>query len=788
MQMRSRILRGSILLLVCLGALPALSSAGADGAPAWQAAAQVRDALFSAQRALLAGDLFAAEVHRSEAEGIYQASALSGTFAEQSADLDSQIKRYFDEAGIAVEAGDLAALSLRKGQIWSAFLEGAYRATLAALEAGDAATARKWLLLREYRQTTRFSRPDADATLAVTALANGESTAEEAAGYYRADLLDTYQANLARTLDEIQQAGELGFDYRQEESVGHILGYWRILRPAYVDQVGAEAAIEADQVFQSLLEIDLGSGGESEIATITQIMNSFRAAPLTEDEQARRAGQMLRFLSLVPIEYRRGVRNGEVTLDIEIQEAITFLDGAQAAFTDLRLVLDELDASAAQGMQGQMAEVEEYLRQASQRTQVVDPDVIEEGIAAVSDGLETMLPEEWLASNTDSDLDVVASVLDQMIAAVSQGQYPQAESARLEAYAIFDTGLEPRLLAFAPDMVALIDGLFWQGYQGQMGLGNAIALQASRSEVVAIRGVLDDALEEARQILGEGPAATPVIITNAAVIVFREGLEAVIIIAALIAGMVGAYAHYRRPLAVGAILALIATVATWWVAQGILLQFRGFGERLEAVVSLIAIVVLLLVTNWFFHRTYWTGWLASFQKKKSGLLNAEAGQILGLIALGFSSIYREGFETVLFLQALVLDAGSAVVLQGVALGLVGVAIIGYMIFRLQSRLPYMRLLIATGILIGAVLLVLVGKTVHVMQAVAWMPISPIAGLELPYWLGLWFGVFPTWQGIGAQLLSVLFVVGSYYLAEYQRKRRRLERSRGGAEASTAEPG
>lgn len=781
---RFPILRGSILLLVLLSLLYPVVPAHAAGTPAWQAAAQVREALFTAQGAVLAGDIAAAQDAVAEAAESYTDSELGASFSSQFSELNQQIKNYFEDATAAAAAGDLVALSLRKGQIWSAFLEGAYQVTLAAVEGGDPATARVWLLLREYRQTTRFSRPEADATLAINALMNGEGTPSQAAEYYRADLLDTCQANLARTLDEIRQAGELGFGYRQAESVGHVLGYWHILRPAYVEQQGAQAAAEADAVFDGLLAAELGAGAD-EIAAITAIMNSFRAAPLTEDEEARRAGQMLRFLSLVPIEYRRGVRNGQVTLDIEIQEALTFLDGAQAAFGDLRLALDELDAEAAQAMEAEMLAVEGHLRDASQHTNVVEPDVIEDGIAAVTDRLEALVPEEWLASNTDSDLDVVASVLDQMEAAVAQGQYPQAESARLEAYAIFDTGLEPRLLAFAPDMVALIDGLFWQGFKGQEGLGDAIALQASRSEVVAIRGQLDDALEEARKILGEGPTATPVIITNAAVIVFREGLEAVIILAALIAGMAGAYAHYRKPLAVGAGVALLATAGTWWVAQSILLQFRGFGERLEAVVSLIAIVVLLLITNWFFHRTYWTGWLANFHKKKAGLLNAETGQIVGLITLGFSSVYREGFETVLFLQALVLDAGNAVVLQGVALGMLGVIIVGYLIFRLQSRLPYMKLLVATGVLIGGVMLVLVGKTVHVLQAVGWLPITPITGLDLPYWLGLWFGTFATWQGIIAQILSVVFVVGSYYLAEYQKKRKRQDR-RGDGEAHPVE--
>src|SRR5690606_1997292 len=113
--------------------------------------------------------------------------------------------------------------------------------------------------------------------------------------------------------------------------------------------------------------------------------------------------------------------------------------------------------------------------------------------------------------------------------------------------------------------------------------------------------------------------------------------------------------------------------------------------KLEAVVSLIAIVVLLLITNWFFHKSYWDNWLAAFHGRKRRLLSGETGVWLGLISLGFTSVYREGFETVLFLQALVLDGGSNVVLAGVAVGLLLTCVIGFLTFRFQSRLPHKKM-------------------------------------------------------------------------------------------------
>lgn len=88
----------------------------------------------------------------------------------------------------------------------------------------------------------------------------------------------------------------------------------------------------------------------------------------------------------------------------------------------------------------------------------------------------------------------------------------------------------------------------------------------------------------------------------------------------------------------------------------------------------------------------------------------------------------QGFETVLFLQALVLDADTLVVLQGVAMGLLGVGVVGFITFKLQQTLPKKNMLMATGILIGGVMVVMVGNTVHMLQAVNWLTFTPIHGL------------------------------------------------------------
>ncbi len=134
--------------------------------------------------------------------------------------------------------------------------------------------------------------------------------------------------------------------------------------------------------------------------------------------------------------------------------------------------------------------------------------------------------------------------------------------------------------------------------------------------------------------------------------------------------------------------------------------------------------------NWFFHKVYWTQHISKFHKERKRLLGmGERGwlsaQAIGFVTLGFTTVYREGFETVLFLQALELNSGLAVVLEGVALGMVGVLALAFATFVLERKLPYRKMLIVTGVLLTIVLAIMVGKTVRTLQGVGWMPITPI---------------------------------------------------------------
>lgn len=754
------------LLLLPLGIAPAHAAGESPAA----AAERLRSALFTAQLQL-AGTPAAAQTALEEARAAYD-TALHPVLLVAAPEVAAEVQDAFAAATQALAQGDAARLAVARMRIWTGVLAGAGQVVEAAVRRGQLAEARQWLAVREFRIATRFSRPGADATRALDRLAAGAITTDAAVQAVRADLLDTYQARLDELLRQVPQAQQQGFRQRLAEQAAAAAGYFAILAPAYREQRGEAAQLEAQHAFAELVSAALtGQAVDAPLQRIAEQLRGFRAAPLSPAEQARRAGQLLRFLSLVPVEYARGVKNGVVTRDLEIREAITFRNGAAAAFADLRDLLAARDAARSEQVAALLAELEARLSAAGSGGVVAEPQAIQALADQAQAALQAIMPREWQQHTSAADFDVIAAALDQMEQRVAEGQYDLAESARLEAYAVLETGPEARLIAFAPQTVQPLEDLFWYGQGEHVGLAALLEQRAPLERVRATRAALDAELNTAQELLA-GNTAPLAVATNAVIIVFREGLEAVLILASLMGSLkFGEQRRYRRPIWIGAAVALLASALTWLLMRGVLLQFARYGERLEAIVSLIAIGVLLLITNWFFHNVYWTGWMANFHARKKRILSGQAGLIAGLVMLGFTSIYREGFETVLFLQALVLEAGSVTVLSGVGLGLAATALVGLLVFGLQAKLPHKKMLIVTGILIGGVLLVMVGNTVHVLQVVGWLPTHPLRALQFPYWLGLWFGTFPTWEGLTLQTLAGAFVIGSYFTAEHLRHRR-----------------
>lgn len=692
----------------------------------------------------------------AEGEGAVAAAEVDAAFSSIHAALES---------GGAELGPDLAAA---RGTLWTALLRVSMHATLAALDAGQPGSALGLLGAREYRRATTVTTPGTEATSALIALQRDEMDATDARTAVSADLLDAYQARLLTTIDDLSAAQAAGQSVRAAELRSLAVGYFELLAPAYGEQRGAPALAAARG--------HLASGDPVEMAAA---LDGFRAAPLSPKSRDRLAAQLFRYLPLIATEYGRGVAGADgdvrVTNEIEITEARAFYQGALGNYRDLEPLIFQLDAGAVPGLRAGFEGVAATLAVAGGQAApdasgaaLLSAKSMQKAINDLVASLTAVVPADWRRGDAAGDLEVIAEQLRVLAQAVAAGRYDLAESTRLDAYAVLESGPEARLRVFQPELSNRLEQLFWHGTEPP-GLARLIRDRGSEAAVLATIGALEAGLREANAFLGTAASPTAVAV-NAAIIVFREGLEAVLILAALLGSLKKPEVRrFRRPLWVGAVVALAATVVTWFALRGVLTEFARYGEKLEAVVSVVALLVLLLIMNWFFHQVYWTDHLANFHKRKAGLLGSS--QYVGLALLGLSAIYREGFEVVLFLQSLVLQSGAAPVLNGTAIGFAATVAVGLVIFLLQRKLPYKKMLIVTGMLVCLVLVFMAGNTVHVLQLVGWLPVHTLP-LRFPTWAGVWLGTFPTVEGLVAQVLAVVLVIGSYFLAEHAKTRSR----------------
>jgi high-affinity iron transporter len=218
-------------------------------------------------------------------------------------------------------------------------------------------------------------------------------------------------------------------------------------------------------------------------------------------------------------------------------------------------------------------------------------------------------------------------------------------------YALFAAGIQPRLRTANSALSAQTDAAMWR---------MVTTFSSPTGDLGRARNEAETNLQTAASALGDTQVSRATVIADAGVIVFREGLEAVLILAAITASFTGARRRLRRPVLVGGLLGLLATAVTYVLAQTLLTAFGDGGLRLQAITGLLAIAVLLVVTNWFFHKVYWSEWIGRFNRRRRVLEQVDrlgfiSGQTLGFVLLGITSVYREGFETVLFLRT----SGSA---------------------------------------------------------------------------------------------------------------------------------
>lgn len=283
------------------------------------------------------------------------------------------------------------------------------------------------------------------------------------------------------------------------------------------------------------------------------------------------------------------------------------------------------------------------------------------------------------------------------------------------------------------------------------------AVKGHSKDVVAQRWLeLRGLLVEAPMISNENASFWEIVVQSL-LILLREGVEALLVIAALIAYLRKAGAADKVVyIWAGTGAALVASVITAWVLQGLIANSGAARETLEGMTMIVAAVLLSYVSVWLFARREMQQWQGFISDKMGDAVSS--GSLWAIVSVAFFAVYREGAETILFYQALISDAEGAydAIASGFGLALIGLLVIYVMIFQLSVRLPLKQFFTGTAGLLFALSIIFAGKATLELQVSGWMSNTWLEGFPTISWLG----VFPSIESLLTQgLMIVLPIIG-----------------------------
>jgi high-affinity iron transporter len=332
-------------------------------------------------------------------------------------------------------------------------------------------------------------------------------------------------------------------------------------------------------------------------------------------------------------------------------------------------------------------------------------------------------------------------LLQDSLNALKNGQGVNATKLALSAYLDGFEPLEATLDATNRQLLVDVERTM-QLYRGAVAKGDV-------ERASGYAGQLDEYFVRVESVTGPDRTDATTAFVGALTILLREGVEALLIVIAMVAFLRKA----ERPQALryvhaGWTSALAAGVLTWLVATYVVSISGASREVTEGLSSLFAAAVLLSVGLWMHQKGQAGQWQAYLKQHLTAAM--EKRSAWALFALAFISVYREVFETVLFYSALAADGNGPALLGGFATGLVLLAVIAAVFLRTSARMPIGKFFSFSSVLVAALAVVLVGKGIAGLQEAGWLTATPTTGPRMPV-----IGLYPTMQTYGAQLVLLL---------------------------------
>jgi high-affinity iron transporter len=383
-------------------------------------------------------------------------------------------------------------------------------------------------------------------------------------------------------------------------------------------------------------------------------------------------------------------------------------------------------------------------------------------LATVSDGelkqklnLASLIYLRTHSENDDyqNPLILAREYLQQALDSYKKGDLNLARTKALMAYLEGVEPVEPKLKASDPTAMSNLEQ--------QMSLvRTSIDEHKSYDQVLGSVNSARSQIDMADTIINQAPASPTLTFTVAAAIILREGFEAVLIIIALLGVLRASGAKSAsRWIHGGWILALFSG-ALFWIFSGWLIGISGAQrELIEAITSIGAVLILLYMGFWLHSKTESGRWRIFINDRVKAALQKK--NLLGLGIISFTAVFREAFETVLFLRALWIEGGLAsktAMVSGVLSSLAFVLLFSWLLLKYSARIPIKKLFDFSSTLMGILAIILIGKGIHSLQETGYISITQIS---LGFHSDL-IGVFPTLETWLSQIGVLIISLGLWF--------------------------
>ena len=322
----------------------------------------------------------------------------------------------------------------------------------------------------------------------------------------------------------------------------------------------------------------------------------------------------------------------------------------------------------------------------------------------------------------------------------------RAEEARSKALAAYLEGIEP----IEPKLKALSHTALRDVERRMAAVRADIEGKKPAREIEASVAAAMETLSSVESLLQEKTFSPVAIFLMASVIILREGFEAVLVIVAILSILKAVKAPQAARWVHGGWAAALAVGGLAWIFSSKVAQMNGMQrESMEAIVSFVAVGVLLYLGFWLHNKTEIGRWKVFIECRVKAAL--AGGNLWGLFGIAFFAVFREAFETVLFLSALTLEGGSAsqkAIGLGVASSLVAVFVMAFLLLRFSTRMPIRKLFGVSSTVMAVLAVILTGKGLRALQETGALSVTP-APFDFTVEL---LGFYPTVETILCQIL------------------------------------